>query len=221
MSYANIRTFGQDNQPPCSGSSDPLTYCLVDTMDRNFQHAPVGNLYGPRSQKCQQYMAERCAEKWDGFCEYYYVANNPMSGWPNNQAWPNTVMPRAWVGDLGSPLSTGEQLLQNTAEIKYCTYENCIPRHEIFDPMNPNSPTLTYYNDPNGYGMNCIPICNKLNVSELDTDPVMQRMLANPKAAAPTLVNICNTAEREGINLSGTQLGGFCQRYKENLSRIN
>jgi hypothetical protein len=43
----------------------------------------------------------------------------------------------------------------------------------------------------------------------------MDRCLQNPTAAAPVLINICNTAKRNGTDLSGTKLGAVCQRYDQ------
>lgn len=219
--YANYTNFGNNQNPPQSGNNDPLTYCLVDTMDKNFQHGPMGPLYGPRSQKCQLYMAQRCADNWDGFCEYYYQHNNTNSQWPDSQLWPNTVQPRYWAGSLNNvPLSTGEQLLQNAGERRFCTYRNCSPRCEPFDPMNPNSPSVIYYDDPYGYGENCVPEC-RVDPKTIDQDILMDRMLDNPKASATTLINICNTSKREGIDLSGTKIGAFCNRYLANIQALN
>ena len=216
--YARIQHFGSI-QPPCTGDNDPLTVCLTDTMDKNFQSGSIGHLFGSRSRKCQLYMAQRCAENWDGFCEYYY-RDRAGCQWPDRQQWPNTVQPRGWACQEGvaPPLTTGEQLLQNTAERKYCTYLNCEKQCEKFNPMDPSSPTITYYTDT-GYGENCIPVCN-VDPSTIDDDPVMDRMIANPKAAAGTLINICNTAKRQGTDISGTKLGAVCNQYFQNMQKL-
>lgn len=216
--YANINNFGSTCNTP-GGNDDPLSYCLVNTTDKNFQHGSIGHLFGPRSQKCQTYMAQRCAENWDGFCEYYYRANQPSSDqWPNQRAWPNTDQLRAW-DRLGRPtLSNGNQLLQNAGERRFCTYLNCKPRCELFDPTNPSSPTITYYD--NTSLSSCVPVCDQIP-DNIDQDPVMNRMLANPQAAAPTLINICNTARRTGRDLSGTKIGKFCKRYHQNMNMIS
>lgn len=221
-SYIQISKFGQDIQPPCSGTNDPLTYCLQDTMDINFQHGSIGHLYGPRSRKCQLYMTQRCADKWDGFCEYYYKANSDFGNWPDNQNWPDTVQPNTWQNEYGlnPSLTTGEQLLKNVAERKYCSYLNCVPKYEPFDPTNPSTPDIVYYTEPNGYGENCFPVCDVINPSTIDNDPVMSRMLENPKIASSTLINICNTAKRNGTNLNGTRLGKVCDKYFQNMNSI-
>lgn len=216
--YANIQAFGQSTCQPCVGTNDPLTYCLVDTMDKSFQHGSTADLYGPRSNKCQAYMAERCAQKWDGACEYFYREHGPNGQWPNNQYWPNTQQNNVFGPAFNTPQTMGEQLLQNTSMRKYCSMPTCDKVCEPFDPLNPNSPTITYYKSRSYNGQGCVPICN-VKPTEIDQDPVMDRMLANPRANAAVLINICNTAQRNGTDLSGTKLGGFCQRYHQQLQK--
>ena len=161
-------------------------------------------------------MADRCADKWDGFCEYFYQKHQSRGNWPENQAWPNTVQPRS--GWTAGSNTLGNQLLLNSAEKRFCEYPTCVPKQEQFDPMNPNSPKITYYTNPTNDGSGCIPVC-RVNPKEIDQDPVMNRMLANPTAAAPVMINICNTARREGINLNGTKVGKVCQRYFRELGQ--
>ena len=216
--YANYSKFGNNVQTP---SSDPLTFCLVDTMDRKFQHGGTAADYGPRSQKCQAFMAQRCADKWDGFCEYFYVENGSGGSWPNQQAWPNMAQPITDTTKYTGQLSTGSQLLGDAASRRFCTYANCAPTCESFDPMNPNSPKVYYYNNCNSKdcSSDCIPICT-VDTTTIDQDPLMDRCLQNPTAAAPTLMNICNTAKREGLDLSGTKIGAFCQKYDQGLQQL-
>jgi hypothetical protein len=214
MPYMNYAQFGNLSSD-AESASNPLTYCLVDSMDKDFNHAPNGVLYGPRSQNCQLYMADRCADKWDGFCEYYYQKHQSRGNWPENQSWPNTVQ---FDGFQLQNNTLGNQLLLNTAEKRFCEYPTCVPKQESFDPMNPNAPKITYYTNPTDSSSGCIPVC-RVNPSSIDKDPVMNRMLANPSAAAPIMINICNTAKREGIDLSGTKIGKVCRRYHQQMSQ--
>lgn len=211
-SYSTISKFGQ-NQAQCYGTNDPLTYCLQDNMDKNFHHSPNGSAYGPRSKQCQVYMAQRCANNWDGFCEYFYQSHGTSGSWPDNQKWPNT----GTVNKQNIPefLTTGEQLLQNTAERKYCSFENCNEKQEPFDPLVVNSPTITYYQS----GPGCVQTC-KVNPREIDNDPVMNRILMDPMVGGSTLINICNTSKNQGINLSGTKVGQFCDAYFANFNSL-
>lgn len=207
--YTNIIDLGCNQ--PCVGDNDPLTYCLVDSIDKNFQHAPIGSTYGPRSRQCQLYLAERCAKNWDGFCEYFYKTHNKNNDqWPDNLRWPNTA--QAYTPKAEEYLTLGDQLLQNAGARRFCEYPECVPVCEPFDPMNPLSPKVSYFVNPKGVGTTCIPVC-RVNTSMIQNDPVMQRMLENPTSNASTLINICNTSRREGTDLSGTDIGRFCDAY--------
>jgi len=218
--YTPFRQFGNTNQPPCAGTgNDPLQYCLTESSDGKFFGGGIANLFGPRSQKCISYMGERCAQNWDGFCEFYYQNNSNPDSLLNDYAYPNTSQPLAWQNDFGlnPTLSTDEQLLQNAARNRFCTMVNCKPRVEPFNPTNPDSVNITYYENLDGCGQKCMPVCNQFDPATLDTDPVMNRMLANPNAAASTLINMCNSAKRDGINIAGTKFGAFCNKYQQNV----
>jgi hypothetical protein len=176
--YANYASFGKNQ---LTDENDPLTFCLVDTMDKNFQHAPNGKSYGPQASICQDYMAERCAKKWDGFCEYFYRENQDRNIYNLND-------------------SIGNKLLRKTAEQRFCSFDNCSLGSVKFDPLNPASPNVTIRQGA------CIPVC-RVDPSTIDNDPVMNRLLENPTVAPDLLLNILNTAEREGVDLSKTKVG--------------
>jgi len=211
--YASAKKFGARTLPP--GNNDPLTMCLVDTMDKSFQHGGIAHLYGPRSSKCQNYMSQRCADKWDGFCEYFYRENQPQSGqsnWPNNQLWP-IERAREWEvrSNLPTMLSTGDNLVRNAAERKFCTFTDCEQKCEPFNPTDPNSPMISYYSG------SCIPSC-KVDPKTADREVLLDRMMENPKASAGTLINICNTAKNNNQNLGNTKIGKFCERYFDKMN---
>jgi hypothetical protein len=211
-SYANYANF-----MGASEGSDPLTMCMVDTMDKSFLGGGIASRYGPRSRSCQAFMSERCAKNWDGFCEYTYQTSRINSNWPNNQLWPNTFQTRLWDPTYG--MSTGQQLLKNAAERKYCTYLNCVEKKEKFNPLDPNGPNITYYENPTGENV-CVPVC-RVDPTTIDNDPLMDKLFADRKAGNDVLINICNTARREGVNLAGTKIGTVCDQYFGNLNSIN
>jgi hypothetical protein len=126
---------------------------------------------------------------------------------------PNTLQSRDWEPcGLKTSLSTGQQLLENVGEKKYCKYVNCQPKKELFNPLDPNSPYITMWNEPSGFGDNCIPVCGIEDPSTIDQDPVMNRMLANPEVAPSTLIKIC---QGDTSYLNGTKIGRFCQNLKQ------
>ncbi len=215
MSYANIAQFGNTRQSP-SNSDDPLTFCLADTYDNKFLHGSTSATSGPRSRQCQNYFAQRCAQNWDGFCEYFYREQGLGGTWPNNRVWPNMGTPNQWLNKGGSTMSLGQQMLHDAAERRFCTYTACQPHQERFDPQNPQSPIITSYQAPYGGSgsSGCIPVC-RVNPATIDQDVLMDRALADPDACYGTIINICNTAAREGTDLSGTKIGAVCANYKQ------
>ncbi len=218
-SYMSMSRFGNMQNSP-SSSDSPLTFCLSDSMDSKFQHGSTAVEYGPRSANCQNFMAERCANKWDGFCEYFYVEHSKNKNWPNNRIWPNMGSPNQWLNKGASTLTIGEQLLRDAGERKYCTYPTCTPKRAPFDPMNPQSPMVTTYQNVNGGLDGCVPVC-RVDPKTVDGDVLMDRMLANPMVAGSTLINICNTTAREGINLAGTKIGALCANYNQVTNAMN
>jgi hypothetical protein len=192
---------------------DPIAMCLSQGLDRKFSYGgAAGNLTGPQSAQCQNMFADRCAKEWDGFCEYYYqeYGKNGKNG--NNRIWPNVVS-RQWEAKYNIPsyATLGDHLLRNTAERKYCTYVNCSPQMAPFNPLDPNSPFISTNKTIGVSG--CVPLCSNINPKTIDSDPVMNRMLENPEPVLPTLVNICNTARQQKINLKGTKLGNVCENF--------
>jgi len=187
-----------------------LGMCLSDSLDRTFQYGgEVGSNSGPQNAQCQSFMADKCANKWDGFCEYYYKQCGKDG--PSRYQGPNTVWrPGVDKFGLNQPISLGETLLKNTAERKYCEMKNCKSTMVPLNPMDPYSPKVKLYTSYEG----CTPVC-KVDSKTIDSDPVMDRLLRNPNVGAGTLINICNTAKNENIDLGDTKIGRVCKRYHE------
>lgn len=201
-SYVYLKSFG--NHAP-STSNDPLSYFLGSEVDSKMQH---GN-YLPldaKSQQAQNYMAQRCADTYDGYCEYYYQNNGPQN--PDRQHYPNQVFSGI---NQTSQLSTGDQMIKNAAFLKYCSFAGCEKKTEPFDPMDPNSPLVTQY-----IGQ-CIPVADRIDPNTIDNDVLMNKLLENPKINPELLVNACNTSRRNGVDLSGTKLGKVCDNYYNNM----
>ena len=202
MSYRQYYAYGA---PAPSFTDNPLTYCLVDSMDKNFLHGSNGIRYRPESKECQLYMSEKCANEWDGFCEYSYQTNTQKRP-------PSIVTKLSSIHPCGTVLSVADNLLASTAERKYCTYEDCKQTQSNFDPMNPNGVKLNFYADENGNMQTCTPVC-RVNIETINEDPVMQRLVENPDAAPALLHNICKTAQKENVDLSSTILFPFVRFF--------
>jgi hypothetical protein len=217
--YANISNFGSS----IGSSNNPLTMCLTETCDRSFQNGgAIGHLTGPRSTKCQYFMAERCAKNWDGYCEYFYKENGKSGQWGYTQPQPN-VYARRFAIDRGltKNLTSGEQLLHNAAELKYCQFLNCTKKCEKFNENDPTSPYITYYVGSDGTAASCVPTCNVDPSTDLDNDYILNKMLDNPEICGGTLVNIFNTSKNMGTDLSGTRIGRARDLYFQQMGQNN
>jgi hypothetical protein len=200
-SYAKLVDFGRSaaNDLPVY-DADPLTYCIGNNASQRFNHGSNADTYGQNSNACQVFMSQRCAGKWDDVCEYAAspAANNEYAtradtlGAGNNQV----------IG-----LTPGDILLRNTALEKYRTnMHGCQLKVEPFNAINAHSPLISYY-----VGQNCVGEYEVLDPSAIDDDPVMNKLLDNPRIAVQLLTNIKNTMTRRGTlaSLAGTRLGAF------------
>lgn len=165
-------------------SSNPLSYCMVDGLSNSFLHS--GNAYtlNNNSKQCQDYMAEYCAAKWDGYCE---VASQRTDTYYPNQKF-----------------TAGEMLLRHTAMRKYLYKMNGGQKiYEKFDPTVASSPYI--YSWSGGIPEYMV------NPKEIDSDPVMNKIVQNSRACVDILVNIYETMRRYNKvkELKGTNIGKF------------
>lgn len=198
--YAQLSHFGNSavNALPV-WNNDPLTYCIGSNASQAFNHGSNASTYGQNSPQCQVFMAQRCAQGWDGVCEFASTkAANPDF---------TQVADTMFAGNkeiVG--LTAGEVLLRNTAQEKFrVNMLNCTLKTEPFDPINPTSPYIAKW-----VGQNCVPQY-AVDPFKIDQDIVMHKILDNPKIAMQMLTNIAITMKRQGTFhlLRGTRLGSF------------
>jgi len=198
--YKQLRNLGDSkvNTLPIF-NNDPLTSCIGNTISQRFNHGSNSDTYGQNSRPCQAFLTNRCSVKWDPICEYVtssaidteYSANANMLSAGANQ---NPI------------LSSSEILLRNIAHQKYLlNMYNCTKISELFNPLNPTSPTISYF-----IGQNCIPEFI-VDPKTINNDPVMNKLLEKPYIAPLLLKNIKNTMNRLGVlhTLKGTKLGMY------------
>jgi len=207
--YATIGAFGSSPDT----QTNPMTYCFVSGLDSGTYHNLGGqNLSGPGNRQCQIFTAAYCAQKWDGVCEF---ASN------DNQKGPMVVNMVRPCNGLLDPLTRGEILIRNTAAEKYlkAMSPNCKRDYEPFDPSTAGSPLISSWypknnscgNAANCNGPNvCIPVYG-VDPTQIDNDPVMNKILAKPSIAMDVLVNIYNNARYNGQleGLQGTKLYNY------------
>ena len=207
MNYASISSFGSNAH---SEVNNPLTYCLNDNMDQRFLHGGHADTYGQHSRACQLFLSEYCANKWDSFCE---VASMNTNSW-----LPNTLVTQGCHEGGNSAcqgLTAGEILIYNTACRKYLVKMlGATKKYEPFDPNVASSPLISYWVPSDGNPLfrdGCSVPVYTVNPTTIDSDPVMDKILAKPGIAPLILINIYNTMKRMGTlkNLKGTKLGHF------------
>jgi hypothetical protein len=187
-------------------SDSPIDMCVFSDVNKSFAGGVLGRRYGPTNENCQLYMAERCAKGWDGVCDI--AAQNTQASYPNNATIKGNAMANPQAISGGS--TVGAQLLHNAAQRRFCTFKDCEIQRFPFDPTNLNSPVVTRVNRSQ-YG--CMPVCS-VDPNTIDRDILMTRCLDNPSAAFDTLVNICQTHDKNGTSLTGTRIGAFCESLK-------
>ena len=113
------------------GDANPLTPEIVDPVEQC-----VGNTFFTKSgipggymQKdfCPRFMAQRCATKWDDYCEAYLIGSNY---------------------DMGGNLNLNKDFLEETARKKYCRLNTeapgaqCAKKCEALIPEGQNSVSI-------------------------------------------------------------------------------
>lgn len=204
--YQKISKFGSNLNSP---ATNPLSYCIGNTMDQQFLHGGISGRYGQQSRECQLYLGEYCAKNWDGFCEI--ASQNQNISFPNSaQPNYNSILGR----ESNQGLTSGDMIIQNAAANKYLiNMNNAYKLNAPFDPTVADSPTISWW-----VGTGCGGNTANAGVPEyavdptiIDSDLLMDKILQKPYVARLILVNIYNTMKRLGTlnQLKGTKLGNF------------
>lgn len=200
--YRSINNFGQNFY---SEVSNPITYCLNDTLSQKFLHGGNSTIYGQNSQFCQRFWGEYCSQEWDDLCEV--ASKNTNNTFPDNTIFGN-INNRTYNY---KGLNAGEVIIRNTAANKYLvSMGNCVPKYEPFDPTVADSPMIKKWVSETGQN-DCIPIY-AVNHKTIDNDVVMDKLLTNPKVGLDILINIHNNHRRmygDTGHLTQTKLGKF------------
>ena len=125
MSYATYFNFGQstnNNIKSPNDTSNPLTYCMLQTSNSKFIHGSTAAQYTPQCPECQTYMKEIAAGMhgyniWNDYCEAYSQLNTDTS-WPNSSAI-NTQAFSIYNSSTKDKNTVGDNLIRNALEL-YC-----------------------------------------------------------------------------------------------------
>ena len=206
----NYRTISNFGNSANSATSNPLTYCLDNTLDQRFLHGSSSDTYGQNSRNCQAFLSEYCAQGWDGYCE---MAEQQQGAY--KYPYPNNVQSSTYGNNMNT-LTRGELLLHNTAANKYLKHMiNGKRTYEPFDPNVASSPMISFWQTSQCVpGQPMTPVM-AVDPKSIDSDIVMNKILAKPYVAMDILENIYRTMKREGtlVQLRGTKLGHFYQNH--------
>ena len=199
--YRKILDFGSNY---IDHTSNPINYCLGDTLNKSFLNPTSTNMISQFNKPCQAFMSDYCSLGWDNVCE---ISSSNVS-----ESYPNMIGPTYSNYD-GQILKAGEIMILNTAMKKYLSKDSiCFWEYEIFDPMSSNSPLIRKLNFNKSYIFYEIE-----DVKNIDNDEVMNKILENPRIGIDILGNIYSTMKfkKRLQELNGTKLGKFYDVNKE------
>ena len=190
-SYSTFGRFGEamnKNVFNPMDQSNPLTYCIIPTFNAQFLHGSTSSnqLYTPNSQGCINYMAERCADVYDGYCRAYVTMNSDTS-YPNTGAI-DTLTPNIANTFLKNKPTTGECMIRNAAERRFLVYPGVISTVSQFDPNVANSPEVRRY--PSTYRPGPVGFQNLNDPVLVDQDMLIEEMCVHWMACFDVLTKI-------------------------------
>lgn len=218
--YAKIIDFGKAMNKQVESPlnpSNPLTYCMFPTLNSQFIHGSTssGLLYDTNNASCTNFMAQRCEEQWDGFCDAYQMVNVD-NYWPNTASIDSQAFELAQFFLQNRP-SVGDNLVRNTVYRRFLQLPKEVPSTQPFDPTVASSPTIEIYN-------NTVTSSSVLkNLDNVDQDPYIQKMMDNPKVCFDVLSRIYLGYLRQEpatAAIHGTQFEAFLKRNEPLFSRF-
>jgi hypothetical protein len=204
--YRNIGSMGLNL---VDYSSNPINYCMGDTINKSFLNPTSANQISQYGDKCQMFMAEYCSRGWDNVCE--------ISSTNTNTSYPNFIGPTKYKLTTQT-LSAGDMTIVNTALRKYISNDsNCVWTYEQFDPMVSNSPLVRKLDYNNSF------VYYEVDPKTIDDDILMDKLLLNPDIALDLFINIYNTMKRKNTlkDLIETKIGKFFMTNAAYFERMN
>jgi len=227
-SYSCISNFGSGT----TAQSNPMATCMVTSLDSGFNVGSIGSrgIAGPASTNCQIFTGTYCGQNWDGACEY--LSQDTSQFYPNMIGSCNGISGSCSSGGLGANLTRGQQLIRNACAERFLVAmsSNCKRDYMPFDPTVANSPLISTWSPGTSTCNNsgsceasnkCVPVYG-VDPATIDSDVVMNKVLAEPWIALDILVNMYNNAVTSGEikKLTHTKLYKlFTNRAFQNIVR--
>lgn len=234
MSYRTIQDFGSNLQKI---PEEPLTYCMLDGLNAQFMHGAQGKIFGRYNRECAEYISSRCAVNWDEVCQASSTNTNPnfpdMTGREPECCSNELTQGQLLIRDtaykkyllvstncnvrcepfdptvVDSPLICYEYpdtLAVNNSNVSIGGVTNCQGNLDL-------SPSTCQLDNNTTTGGPCQKIygIKDENISNLDTDFVMNSLIDNLKLAPNLLFKIYTGMKQMGklSYLTRTRLGSF------------
>ncbi len=191
---------------------DPVEMCLPG---RFMNKAALSNF---TTNNCPRFMVQRCANKWDKYCEIYINESlKSLPGEANDQ----------------------ELFIKQMIDHKFCRLDtsnpnskNCKTMQELFDPTLINSPvvssdqgSIVYTEGPlDGYKETggCFHKCDNIDLNTIEDDPLFQVCLKKPEEDPYRSVidNVCLLANQNGYSIKGDRLKELCGMRRKDLTKF-
>ena len=216
--YTRFIDFGKGMNPQVQSPlspANPLTYCMFPTVGSQFTHGSPssGLLYDTNNVNCMSFMAERCQNEWDGFCDAY-IELNIDTYWPNVAVIDTTAFELAQFF-LKKNNTVGENLLRNAAQRRFIVYpDQQKPDFQPFDYNTANSPTIAIY--PNNITGPSI----LKNLVDPDNDLLILKMMQNPQACFDVLARIYLGIRRKERSTQHIRPESLLARYLQGQHQI-
>jgi hypothetical protein len=203
--------------PNFKSTLNPFLISLISTPDKSFLIGDTGYDYGPKFKNCQLVIAQYIAgtHEWDSLCEY---ASSIDEG-----KYPILFNP------TGANLTTqelhmchGDIFLYIAAYMKYARF---VGGRFISYPFNPHDPDSLFVSElvSDGVQKNCKAIFDGLDLSVIDNDILMDKLIEKPIVFFRILMSIYHTYRIMNIDLatSNTKLGRFFYLNKHIFCEAN
>jgi len=182
----------------CGKPFNSLQYCFGDKSDSiiMFGHGLLND-----SRNAQIYSAKYCSKNWNKICEIASMDNDTNV---INLVKPNTTI----------RLSRGQILIRNTAIMKYMIgVFGAVEKKEYLYPQDSTSPIVTYWSSKNE--LHPMHMEFSVNPYNIDSDPVMNKILEQPHIAIDILQSIHKNMKKTNNlrQLNDTKLGSFFMKH--------
>lgn len=191
--YVPLRNFGSSLAPALR--TDPIGWSLYRDVDSMFDEGSMAHVYGPAALTSQAYMAEHCSKNWDGACEL--LSRNTDTSKPNSGLVDSPLFRQNEPGTL----SIGDYLILNSATRRFCTFDSCSIKEEIYNPNDPTSPFVKTIGSDSSRP--CIPVCTV--PKNPDQDIILNKVLQQPHKYMDLLINMYHNC-RNSKDIKNTRI---------------